>query len=576
MRFICKKDLARALLEFQALAATLPSGASGPGAGAGAGAGAPDPLSLKSEHLALDILAQGKRFAEVAAQARVWTADPRFASWRRQAAGTGHAAEYADLVSVEAKSDFEAATQLGPTSEALHVFDRNCQAGAFLPQSCENARVLATQLAEQAILVRTLRKLGDEPQLTAELEASGDFAGAARLAEKRLAKNVVQNRDYLKVALLYELAEDDAGRDRLLRAMLKRLQGASSIGPDEELVYVTVRDAGLLNPRTWKLPWSTGVRARALERLAENPASCDFARARLAKSCEDSGPAWESVALSEVSRLDRAQASVHFVGKGGQSKFKRRVAALKEETKAADCYLQGGSARMRAILAAVVARSERAVAEEIQSAPIPEGVDGEARERLTSALAEMGAPFLSKSKEFESLAAEQLRKIDDVSERSRVATAIGMPPDAPAPSAPTPASSPANEAAPSALLAASDAPAASAAPTSSAQPVGDAATATAEPQAAASVPLPAKPPLLAPIDVAQFASPPRAPARLEIEPPAALRTEAIAELGKNANQAEPLRKLKQYYEAKAQPRLASYFQGRLKKFSDVQKTEAVE
>ncbi len=456
----------------------------------------PSRWAVQSEQLALDILAKKKAYADLLVQTRLWTNDKRFDQWR--ANSKENSAEFADIKRIEMNSEFEWATSLGEKPEALAVFDRDCQAGMLVPKSCANAQLLAVKLANEPVLLRTLKKMGKEDELANEMEASGDFAGAAVILEKGLTAKTVTPRQFLKVALLYELAENRANRDRILKTMVRTLPAKKSLGEDENLIYATLKDANLLGPALLNLEWHKDNRSSLVEQCAAQSPTGE-AHKILARSCEDTGPMWEQIALIELKKLDDAQTAIHFSGKNGQSRFKKRIAALKREVDLGNCYLQSSPPRMRAIVASVLARSQNSVATEIKSAAIPEDVDKEGRDRLTAALNEMAAPFDEKAQSFAKLAAEQTQKMANEEERQELTAKL------------------ANE---KNLFA------------------------------------------IEPRLKTQDAKPVAANSAND----ASLREAALTELQKNANQPAALEKLKTYYGQNGQPRLAAYFEGRLKQF----------
>lgn len=379
------------------------------------GTATPDHWALTSEHLALDILAQKKDYAGVVAQAEVWTKDPRFASW--QPALKDHQDEFNDVKKIQTSAQFEWATSLGSTKPALDVFMQDCMQNVLLPQSCANAQILAVKLGEQASLLELLKKLGKNDELANELEASAQFAEAAKLIEKKLADKGTTNRDYLKAALLYELGGSQINRDRILHQLEARIVGTKSLGAEEDLILQTFRDADLVNLGFLKLPWKQENRDYLMDSLVLNGKANADIQAQLVKSCRDTGSAWEKLALSELRKMDDKQKQIHFAGNGSKRKFEVRVASLKALGEKGNCYLQSSTPQARAVFATLLANAEAGLADEIKASPIPDGVDEDGKISLQKALVEMAQPFSDKGQEFEKLAQVQLDKIEDVAVR---------------------------------------------------------------------------------------------------------------------------------------------------------------
>lgn len=397
------KDYASALPKFIELA-TMP-----------AGNFTPDKWSIQSEHLALDIFNQKKDYKALIQQAQAWTKDARYALWSKNV--KDHLEELNDIKKVETSAQFEWATSLGNSPEALAIFSKDCMDGVLVPQSCSNTQVLAVKLGDQKTLLAVLRKLGKKDELANELEASAEFSDAAQLLEKKLKEKPAPTRDYLKVSLLYELGGSKVNRDRILHELQVRLALQKNMGEEEDLILQTFRDAELLNLSVLKLAWKKENREYLMDYLASHGKSTPEIQALLIKSCRDTGPAWRASALDELRRLDAKQQQIHFAGKGSKKKFEARVAGLKTLMERGNCYLQSTTAEQRVIIATLLSRSESAMADEIKASPIPEAIDEDGKVSLVKALAEMAQPFLDKSHEFETLGAAQLEKIENSEER---------------------------------------------------------------------------------------------------------------------------------------------------------------
>jgi hypothetical protein len=458
----------------------------------------PDKWAIQSEHLALDILAQRKDYAAVVSQAQLWTKDPRFALWLKEA--KDHKDELADIQKVETSARFEWATSLGNDKRALEVFAKYCADGVLAPKSCSNAQVLAVKLGEQTTLIELLKKQGKNDELAAELEASGEFAQAAQLVEKLLKNKGTASKDFLKVALLYELGGNNVNRDRILHEMITFLAKQKALGEEEPLIRQTLLDAEMINVATLKLPWSKENREYLSDLLVSRGKGTPDMQAQLVKMCRDTGPGWRKVTLVELRKLDDKQKAIHFAGNGSKRKFEARVSALKALGDKANCYMESTTAEQRVIIGTLVARSSEALAAEIKASPIPEGVDEEGRVTLQKALDEMSQPYVDKAAELQKLVSTQLDKIEDLKKRDNLKAKVAAKDD----------------------------------------------TLYATPSVENTADLSPK----APLKVADAGS-------------ADVLKTALEELHRNPNQRQILSQLKSYYESNGNSRLAAYFQGRL-------------
>jgi len=397
------KDYATALPKFLELA-TIPNGSF-----------TPDKWAIQSEHLSLDIMAQKKDYQAVVLQAQKWTKDSRFPMWL--ATNKEFQSELSDMKKIETSSEFEWATSMGNSPEALAIFNKDCQAGILLPQSCSNAQVVAVKTGSQKTLIEVLQKQGKKDELASELEASAEFTQAAQMLENKMKEKPGTTRDYLKVALLYELGGSNVNRDRILHQLVARLATAKTMGEEEDLILQTLRDTSLIDASTLKLPWKKENKDFLTDYVAGMGKGNAELRTQLAKSCRDLGPTWRHVSLDELKRLDANQSQIHFAGKASKRKFELRVAGLKTLLDRGSCYLQSTSAEQRVIFGTLLSRAESKLADEIKAAPIPEGVDEAGKASLQKALEEMAQPFADKAQEFDKLVAEQLEKVEDVSAR---------------------------------------------------------------------------------------------------------------------------------------------------------------
>lgn len=367
--------------------------------------------ALKSEHLALDILAKKKAYAEVIEQAKSWTSSPQFAQWSKD--NKNPTAELLDIQKIQTEAIFERATHLGATQESLETFKSFCEKNTFTPKSCENAQVLASKLGDQVTLLAMLKKLGKNEELAAELEASGRFSEAAEVREKQTDKSKAEVKELLRIAVLYELGFLNTERDRVLGVIAAKVKKVATLGPEEDLIFETFKEVGLLDSTMLSWAWNKENKNRLVDYLESQGKGTKETRQLLAQSCEDMGQAWKRMALQELLILEGKQSKIKFYGKNGKAKFEQRLNELKKLVEKGDCALQATSPEMRAVIAQLLGQSQMNLAEEIRHSAIPDGVDEATLTQLKLAMEEMSVPFATKAKTFFDLAADQRSKIKD-------------------------------------------------------------------------------------------------------------------------------------------------------------------
>lgn len=379
----------------------------------------PDQWAVQSLHLILDVLNLRKNFQEVAQTARTWTNHPRFKSWVKQP----KAAELRELPDIIMQADFENAVAKGENPEALVVFEKMCVEKKLLPKSCNNAKILAVKLKSQESLITILEEQKDTKNLTVEYEASGYFARAADLLAKKLNKKSPM-KDYLRLALFYELGGDLKKRDSYIKKMIKSPVVRKSWAENEKVIYGTLKDANLVNKSVLKQPYSAEMKLLIAEELQRDGKGSPAIRKMIEKSCKRSGDLWGVYALEKLKSLDAKQAKISFYGRRSKRKFKRRIAGLQKLVKQGNCYLEGGTAQERVIFATLLARAHNKFGQEILDSPIPEGIPEEAIIQVKQSLNQMAMPFVEKGQQFEALGKEQLAKVTDEAEQKKTAALI--------------------------------------------------------------------------------------------------------------------------------------------------------
>lgn len=362
----------------------------------------PDPWAIQSQHLALDVLNQAKAYPALVAQAATWTSNPALA------ATLGKDLEEMKTVSDEAV--FQDAIAAGERKSSLATFQSFCALGKFLPKSCENAKLLAVKLKDQEALLAVLETTAATQELTSELEASARFDRAAAMLEAR--KEPKGFTDLMKIALLFELSGKTQERDRVLNEVLAQRKKAKPLSDGEEaLLIATLKDAGMLSSDKLAI-LSAKAQLRVAGDLELSGQGDDKMRAMLLKSADYAGPAWAKLVLEQVHALDAEQRKIAFYGRKSEADFKRRMSALTKLVDKSDHYLPGSDPRTRAEIAAIVAKAQRDLAQEIVSTPLPVDLEPAAVDEIRASLATMSAPFIEKAEAYEGLAQQQLAKLE--------------------------------------------------------------------------------------------------------------------------------------------------------------------
>lgn len=377
-----------------------------------------DTWTFRGGLMQVDILLEKKVYAEIAQVSGEW-ADS--AEVQKAAKAAKDKKIWDDglslLTRVREEARFEAATALGDSPVALKTFQEYCMAGKFLPKSCENARVLAVKLKDQKAILALLKAMDRKADLAAEYEAAGFFFESAELQEKELSDKS-EDTDFLKVALLYELGNRFTDRNRVLENIVKRMKARKSAGPQEDIIYASLKDAKLLGPEAMDLPWSETNRLKLANQLELEGKATERTRKELLASTRAAGVAWSRHVLAELSKLDAAQRKISFYGKKGQAKFKSRLAAIEGLDKMVEKYFAGADLKTRSRIAILLTKSYSDFATEILNSPFPAELSPEVLAEVKASLAAMAEPFQKKAADYTKLAQDQLAQIPVVSERA--------------------------------------------------------------------------------------------------------------------------------------------------------------
>ena len=361
-----------------------------------------DHWAVQSQHLALDVLNQQKRYPELIAQAATWTQAPGLEE--------KFGKDLAEMQTVSDQARFQKAIQDGQSKESLATYLVFCGEQKFMPKSCENAKVLASQLKDQNGLIAALKGLGQDEELLAETEASGRFAEAVLLTKKL--KPAPTIRESIKLSILQELAGDTAGRDRSLHVLVATAAKAKSLtDSDQELLLYSLRDAAMLNESALALPFSQPNRLRIANELETGGKSSSKIRSLLLSSNEYSGEGWSKLVMASLEEKSTEQKKIGFYGKRSQADFARRLKRLEVLQKSADAYLSGADAATRVKISRLMETSYSGLATEIGATPLPAGLSEDALAQIRGSLDEMAAPFRTKAEAYQKIAVEHETKI---------------------------------------------------------------------------------------------------------------------------------------------------------------------
>lgn len=385
----------------------------------------PDTWAIQSQNLLMDIYNQRRDYASLLASVDAWLSRPEWPQW------TALSKERSDWVKIRDQARFEQASAqashasaAGVENEsALATFLQYCEAGSFLPQSCENAKIIAVRSRNQPALIRVLRKDTSEAgqsALTAELEASGYFAeaaerlDAAQAASFKTSKSPSSWEQVFKLAVLYELGGREVEARRVMSARFAQLaksnkspQSAPAWTDAEQAVaWLSVQELGLLGRDLLVLPWSRENRLRLAEQLEQKGMGTPATQKLIAESPTQTGVTWVSLKRAQWMALDQAQRKISFTGKNSQTRFQNRLRALEALKKTITPVLSGGEPTVRREAAQVLMKAYQDVATEIEQSPIPSGLTDEVQEQVKAQIAEMAKPFRDQAQEIEQLIAQ--------------------------------------------------------------------------------------------------------------------------------------------------------------------------
>lgn len=377
----------------------------------------PDKWAIQSQHLSLELFNRQKDYKSLAKQASLWTSNPKVKA--------SVASEVTVMEKAQNEALFEEAASLGETPAALQKFTDFCKAGLYPEKSCANAKVLAIKLKDQLALVTILVIQKDEAALAVEYERMGRFAEAAHLQEKFMKVGATEI-DYLKIALLYQLADAPTERVRVLRQLSQIILKNKKMKPELEVVLKnTFQEAGFTPGEMLRLPWSSEMKLKLSAYYVDQGFEDAQAKKLVLSSDVETGAAWVANNIAVLKKFDEKQRAVKFYGANSRALYQRRMAAMAEFAKQTKLVLPKATEPVRAYLLQELARAYSDLDREILATPVPDGLDAQQMEQVQAALESLALPLRLEAQAYEKLQSEQLALAGD-----KWSDALNMGPEA--------------------------------------------------------------------------------------------------------------------------------------------------
>lgn len=366
-----------------------------------------DKWAILSQNLILDIYNQQKEYTKLTAQADTWlTLDKADADKKMLE-------ELASMERVKTQAQFEYYAGLGKDKKALEEFYSFCFANVYADKSCKNAKVLAIELNDQLKTVALLEREKDEKALMVEYERMGQFSKAAKLQEKFNLNRKSPLTEYFKVAALYELDQNFKERDRVLKQALKTFKKTLDLKMETAL-FVTLDEAGLINEKSLKYPWSLDRKILLANRFADNTASKRFVSSQEGYA----GVLWSKTVLKDVEKRFNKVNAYQFYGRNSERKFKRKVKLLEGFVAHSKKYLEPADAETRVYILDMLKRAYLNLGTQILSTPIPEGLTQEILMQVQANLTQLATPYLKVADDYTKLQDEQVVQLEQAEQAS--------------------------------------------------------------------------------------------------------------------------------------------------------------
>lgn len=388
---------------------------------------------LLSQNLILDIYNSKDNYAGITEQVALWTAGTQGLDNKEIQK------ENKEMSKLSIDARFALAAKREDSPESLKEFFDFCFQGIYPDKSCKNAKILAVKFKDQDKLIALLEKANDEPALMNEYELMGRYTDAAKLQEKLNLKKQgakAPHELYLKIALLYELDQNFKERDRVLDALVKKVKKDKKFPEElEGAIFLTLDEAGMINPSSLALPWSLKRKISLANRFEFEKPSKTNQKIILGQK-DSQGPFWSRLVLEKFIKPFKTANSIKFYGKYSKYLFKKRTKAIDSFVELSKKYLDGADLETRSYILHMLTRTYSKMVEDILSTPLPEGLDAETMAQIQMQLQGLSAPFDKVREDYQRLLDAQLAQMvkkegekEDTSFKDRVVANLDKNPE---------------------------------------------------------------------------------------------------------------------------------------------------
>jgi tetratricopeptide (TPR) repeat protein len=377
--------------------------------------------ALLSENLILDIYNHQKNYDGIISSVNNWK---EFISSANVSLDVLKESKSLETILVQA--EFEKAFSLKDTKEALLAFSNFCFNDQYSEKSCANAKVLSIKFKDQDRLIKILGKMGDHDAEATELELMGKFTEAAKVREQfLLSKNPPSIEEYIRTAFLHELNLDYKERDRVLSLMIEAFKGSSLKIPleVEKAVYTALDEANLINEKALSMPWSVNYKIKMASRIQVVSPNVESRNVLLSEK-EGSGPVWSKVVLSHLEDELLKTNKIKFYGSQSKKLFKQRTSAIENFASLAKPKLETSDLEARVYILHMLKLAYKTMAQEILNSPIPDGLDAQTLNMVTTQITNMADPFDKVNEDYDRLITEQIKSLKQEDVKAKVSKNI--------------------------------------------------------------------------------------------------------------------------------------------------------
>src|SRR5690606_24595617 len=122
------------------------------------------------------------------------------------------------------------------------------------------------------------------------------------------------------------------------------------------------------------IPWSLGRKISIANKLDAQKSTVQTQKIILSQK-ESTGPVWAKHVLSKVQEAYQKPSKINFYGNNSKWKFKKRTKAIESFASLAKSYLDGADNETRIYILEMLKSTYQIMAIELQSTPLPEGLD---------------------------------------------------------------------------------------------------------------------------------------------------------------------------------------------------------